>query len=157
MRHPLGHPLPSGMGCCVPHWIALQRVDLLKNHFQSSFQLLLRSRLSLSPSKLCIVCNGAAIIISRLSQQFGFLNILDGHTPILRLPRLIAVSATRWLRGASFPEYGPREVDLSPTRPVSWQVRCSDNPDHGGWQTVDRICCRQPFPSRLLSRHAPPT
>src|SRR5262249_45698429 len=70
---------------------------------------------------------------------------------------LIAVSAARLLRGASVPEYGPRQVDLSPTPPVSWQVQCSDMPRRGKWQTVDRICCRQLFPSRLPSRDAPPT
>ena len=61
---------------------------------------------------------------------------MGGHTLILRLSNLIAVSAARLLRGASVPECGPRQVDLSPTRPVSWQVQCSDIPDRGGWQTV---------------------
>src|SRR5262249_17379423 len=148
---------PSGTRYCVPHWIALQRVDLLKNHFESSFQLLLRSRLSLCLSKVRIVCDCAAIVISRLPQQFGFLNSLDGHSLILRLPNPIAGSAAQLLRGASVPEYGPRQVDLSPTPPVSWQVQCSDIPRRGKWQTVDRICCRQRFPSRLPSRDAPPT
>ena len=89
IAHPPGYPLPSGTGCRVPHWIALQRVDLLKNHFESSFQLLLRSRLSLCLRKVRIVCDCAAIVIGRLSQQFGFLNSWDGHTLILRYLTLL--------------------------------------------------------------------
>ena len=146
IAHPLGHPLPSGMGGRVPHWIALQRVDLLKNHFESSFQLHLGSRLSLCLSKVRIICDCAAVVIGCLLQQFDHLKSLDGHTLILRLSNLIAVSAARLLRGAFVPEYGPRRVDLSPKQPVSWQVQCSDIPDRGGWQNVDRNCCRQRFP-----------
>src|SRR5215472_10450134 len=88
IAHPPGHPLPSGMGGRVPHWIALQRVDLLKNHFESSFQLLLGSRLSFCLSKVRIICDCAAIVISRLLQQFDLLKSLDGHTLILRLSDL---------------------------------------------------------------------
>ena len=76
----------------------------------------------------------------RLSRQFEW---AYSHST---LSNLVAVSAARLLRGAFVPEYGPRQVDLSPTQPVSWQVHCSDIPDCGGWQTVDRICCRQRFP-----------
>jgi hypothetical protein len=77
------------MGCRIPHWIALKRLNLLKNHFQSSFQLLFRSRLSLCLSEVRIVCDCAAIVIGRLHQQFRFLNSVDGHTLILRYETLL--------------------------------------------------------------------
>src|SRR5262249_17004384 len=87
-------------------------------------------------------------------QQFGFLNIWYGHYSILRLPNLITVSAARLFHGASAPEYDPKQADLLPRRPASWQVQRPKIRDHVVWQNVGRICCRQQFPQGLQSRDA---
>jgi len=79
IAQPVGHPLLSGMRCSGPHWIGLQGIDLLKNHLESPFQLFLGSRLAFGPGKLTIVCDGVAIIVGCLPQQFHFLNVWCEH------------------------------------------------------------------------------
>jgi hypothetical protein len=41
----------------LSNWTELERLDLLKNRFESTFQLLLRSWFSFGLSKLLIVCD----------------------------------------------------------------------------------------------------
>ena len=58
--------------------IRVQGLDLLKNRLEPLFQLFLRPRLAFALDKLTVVCDGAAIIVGCLPQQFDFLNVSYG-------------------------------------------------------------------------------
>src|SRR5215469_9233173 len=61
---------------------------------------------------------------------------------------VIAARATVLCHGAFAPGYDPRLAVLPARMLVFWPPRHSDVWGHDGWQTVDRICRRQPFASK---------